>query len=343
MNSSFNDSPSQQVDFYTQGLEVMKPLKGFISILGIAMNIGLLFVYRDNRFSHVFYKWVRIRMLILVAIFLLGLFNWTFGDYSKESLFYYKLFASFYLVAIPLRILFFVIILHDIFIALVRYLSMSDPKHPLKDLPRTFYLMVISLPAFLLFAPIYYLLEIQTINSVEGTYYKIGYKNTALIYYLKVLLFPEIIIPVSVYGILGAMILVKYRNIMSRKDASIRQFNGSDKFRKMNIRYTKMILIVMVLFLVFRTTDLIIQIVYRRMRINSTGEELLEREPKLAFIFHLSSLIMLSYFLLSPILMSCIDTNFKRFICSKGKKVRDFYFHSAYNNSVSERAGFKTL
>lgn len=318
-------------DPYINRLTVVKSAKGIISILGIVISLSLLCIYSTKRFNHIFYRWVRVRIFITISIFLLGLLDWTMGDlYSKGSPSYHRVFISLYVVMIPLRILFFVMISHDIFLSLVIYFSISDPKHPLKDLSRIYHALVITLPGLLLFSPIYGITEIETIVFKNGTLYRVilpdKNKNSIFIYYLKALFIPEIILPLLVFTTLGLMILIEYRRIMRRKDASIKQFNGEDKFRKMNNRFTLMVLILFTSYDVFRTTDLIIQLIYRWIRVNNTNADLLESESKLILLNQVSFLIMLSYYLFSPIITSCIDTNFIRCICASTKEVRDTFF-----------------
>lgn len=282
--SSTNQTFINQTDLsniYLTTIQIDEILNNYInrliSGLGFITNLSFLFVYSNKKLKGL-YSYQFCHCLCNLMVCLVGSLHSPLLKQKIDSNYYYLIF-NILIDNFPLRIVLIASGYSDILRILNRYLDLTKKRNIFSHLSKLVNLVLCQGFAIIVCLPAYFGIKIVESNS-NGMYFwelnEFGSTKFYIIYVLTVFLI-ETVIPLTLLTTLNAMSIRRYRqNTLERR----RLQTTIKHIKKIEIRFTKTVLILNIILIVSRGLDMIIGVI---TRIIIFGEVEISRESGILF------------------------------------------------------------
>lgn len=293
-----------------------------VSLIGLFINLYMNNLLRSKTLKFSFYKHIRFKTIIdsLICLLGVGCFNYVclgcqmFASYEKI---FYQLVITF-----SVRIMFMISSFHEIYLITNRYLILKNSKNCIVRLRFIYYIPVLVLVTLCSFVPIYFIIEIKPINEEsELFYYKFDLNlNKYFMLYTLFRFFIENIFPFVALTILSVLCTSEYKKRLKIKSRSMIQ--TIHNLRKLENSYTRITIILTVLFILTRFSDFLIGVAYR-LTLSRTENKLILSIVTL--IRQSAYILYFSLHSLNGLLYIQIDQNLKALAKGQFSKIKVYF------------------
>ena len=242
-----------------------------VSLIGFLLNAILIKVLSNEDLlrKHKFYKYILIKSICdwLVCLVGIGYLNnaCTICDQitqNKYSTIVYEL----YMIKIPMRIAIVSSVWSEIYLNYNIYSILSGRKSFLTEIPLKYYLTVIFAGPVIISIPGYFAWSIYPTNSTDIYTFSLnsfGQTQVFSFYYLLLIVI-ESVIPVCLLFVFSVMSILKFKQIMKKIIFPINILTRNlHRKKKMQLKFTKMILILTAIVMLAHIADLLSALSYR--------------------------------------------------------------------------------
>ena len=265
--NSFNESTLTSTQNLTITFQMLKKFfdsydeyaNRSIGGIGFVINFIFLFIFSKNAFNGRYnYQWCH--TICNIAVCIIASIRVQLLSQKEDSTFYYLIYSVY--VSFLVRIFLIASVLSDILLIFSRFALLSNKKYFLSELSRMANLgfsFGVGISAIL---PFYIASKIVK-SEKEGIYFwevnEFG-KSQFFLIYLLALFFFETVIPLTFLTILNILSIRQYQTIVSRRRRIIR---ACLKIEKAELRFTKTVLTLNIIWVISRILDMIIGILNR--------------------------------------------------------------------------------
>lgn len=259
-NETFIDSYALDSVAYILGYYVIT----IVSAIGIVVNIFTLKVLNSPTLKHSIYNYFWCRSFCDLLVCLVGVTYLYNSCVNCEELHYLKYsvqFYRYYFLFLPMRILFLASSFAEIFLLLNRCFILFNIENALTHMTKLTLLSVSSSFSFLILLPPFFSLDIKETN-IENLYKidlnSFGRTDFYKVYAISVFVL-ESFIPLLIVCTLSFVSLRKFRKLSKKKSHLLNNSNNSsnNNQEKKNLHFTRIILIITVIFVFTRVFDLL--------------------------------------------------------------------------------------
>ena len=236
----------------------------FVGFMGIIFNSFLSYILRSKNLKHSFYKYIFVKAIIDTVVSLFGLVYFKSNCQNCRSRSYAYLIHQWFVVLINVRIAFMMSSISEIYLILNRYLILKNIKNCFYDVKLRYYVPFIC-GTILLFMPAYFAINIVPDKKTHDELYTWNlndFGNTTIFkLYTIVMLVPEILIPVITLTVMSILTIRAYnKRIENQAEFMTTSIQHLQKLEK---RYTRIAVILTILFVFSRTADAIVAVFMR--------------------------------------------------------------------------------
>ena len=219
-------------------------------------SISIVLIAQKKILSHSLYKYLLVKAIIdvIICLFGIGYFK-TNCAYCSVTNTYAILIYQWYAIRINLKTLFMISSFHEIFLIVQRYLVIQNSSKWFMNIKLKFYVTGIVLGSFLVSIPSFFAIEIQPEEKGDLHYWRVSKfgKTIMMKAYAILCILPETVVPSIVLVVMNIVTLRAFKKRLKIKARIKKQ--QKIMFKKSEIRYTRIILIMSTLFVITRLGD----------------------------------------------------------------------------------------
>ena len=244
-----------------------------VSSVGLVFNLfGIKILWNTNLLKkHKFYKYILVKTVcdLLVCLTGIGYLNNTcLQCIEVQQNVYGIIIYRFYSIAI-IRVALFSSAWSEVYLNYNRYSTLVSQKTWITGISLKYYVPVLFGVPFLLSLPVYFSKSIQPIGSTNlyfMAFNSFGRSNIYLSYYLLLFMI-ELVIPMILLFVLSLLNIMEIKKFVRKK--LVMNSDGIKKVKSAEIRFTKVILVLTLAFMLVRLFDLLSGISYRLISIHA--------------------------------------------------------------------------
>ena len=248
-----------------------------ISIVGLFMNTVAINVISNKTLlrKHVFYRYILCKTICDWFACLSGI-----GYMNNLCILCPEILCStygiqvyeYYVISIFIRITFFASVWAEVYLNYTRFATLVDTNKFLIKRSIKYYYMTLIVISILPFIPIYFAKSIEPLNPT-GYYAALNSfgKSDYFSYYFLPLLLIESVIPMGLLLMLSTLNIHHFRKIMLQKFAKNAEPKNKKTIKKLEIKFTKLIIIITLIFMIAHISDLMSAISIRLLTIGVIG------------------------------------------------------------------------
>lgn len=294
-----------------------------VSLIGLSINLFMSNLLRSKTLKYSFYKHIRFKSVIdsLICLLGIGCFNYiclgclVFSSYEKI---FYQVIMTF-----AVRIMFMVSSFHEIYLIANRYLILKSRNNFIVRLRLIYYVPTLVLVPLGSFAPSFLLIQIQPVNEQSNLFtYSYDFERYKYFrYYILLRSVIENLLPIVALTVLSILCTSEYKKRIEIKSRIT--ISTIYNLKKLENSYTRITIILTVLFILTRLSDFVIETGYRVTFTRIQNELILSivrliRQSAYILYFSLHSF--------NGLLYVQIDQNLKTLAKGQFSKIKVIYF-----------------
>lgn len=262
MNSSNSTGPSATFEALSLATTILESyLIRITSALGVLVNVFGVVILSNKKLTHKFYNYFWCRSVCNLLVCLVGAgYIRNDGPSLKRS--YVHLYYAWYIINLPLRIVFNASAFSDLFLIMNRYFLINGKKNMFSQLSKARNMIL----CFIVPVPISVLAycSIKIIPSDETGFYEwtlseFG-RTTFLSIFAAAIYLLETLIPISSLVILNIISVKTFREVMRKKNRITQNNKATGKSER---KFSKMVFILTTVVIITRSMDMVTGVVRR--------------------------------------------------------------------------------
>ena len=244
-----------------------------ISIVGLFMNTVAINVISNETLlrKHVFYRYILCKTICDWVACLVGI-----GYLNNMCILCPEILCTsygiqvfeYYVISISIRITFFASVWAEVYLNYTRFATLVDTNKFIIKRSIKYYFMGLIVVSILPFVPIFLAKSIEPVKPT-GYYAALNSfgKSDSFSYYFLPLLLIESVIPMCLLLMLSILNIYHFRKIMLQKFAKNAEPKNKKAIKKTEIKFTKLIIILTLIFMIAHISDLLSAISIRLLTI----------------------------------------------------------------------------